>query len=331
LDLADFIVVPENEAARRAVEHVLDRSATETAARQWNPLFIQGRTGSGKSHLVSALVKEFTYRFPESIARYSTVDELLADLASQFESQTSDLDACDLLVVEDLQRLRPTRPSEWLSERLAQTFDQLLRRNCQLVFTADVGPAHLSSFTARLRDRVGAGLVVGIDPPGLSSRLKILEEKARRKQLPLPAEILAWLAERLTGGVRQLKGAIAKLTLLKKQVGRLDLPTVARHFREESTATEPTLDAVSTCVSKRYEVSAGDLRSRRRSQKVVLPRQVAIYLARELTGLAFDRIGAYFGGRDHSTALYAFQKVQQGIKGDLELAGTVKAIRSELT
>jgi chromosomal replication initiator protein len=200
-----------------------------------------------------------------------------------------------------------------------------------MVFTALHGPQHLPQLSARLASRLAGGLSVGLMPLAAPSRLALLEDKAQRRQLAVSREILAWLAEHLTGGGRQLEGALVRLETLARLSPRpLDVATVAGHFREQAEASRLTVERIAQRVGGYFRVEPRQLQSRRRSRQVLVPRQVGMYLARQLTELSLEQIGAYFGGRDHSTVLHACRKVEQALNRDAALSGAVRQLHSDL-
>jgi chromosomal replication initiator protein len=193
--------------------------------------------------------------------------------------------------------------------------------------TATVGPRQLA-LPERLLGRLVGGLVVGIEPLSAASRLRLLQDKAQRRQLAVPADVLAWLADNLRGGGRQLEGALNRLETLAR-ARPLRLAEVAEHFREQAVA-RPTVEYIAAQVGRHFCVDLRHLRSERRGRHVLLPRQVGMYLARRLTGLSLEQIGAYFGGRDHSTVLHACRKVERALTQDAALSGTVRELSRQL-
>lgn len=237
---------------------------------------------------------------------------------------------CDLLIVEDLQHLNPGA-----AELLVQTIDYLAARNRPMVLTANAGPQRLrhrgDRFPIRLVNRLAGGLVIGLDPLGPASRLKLMQMLAQRRQLAVPTEVLRWLSERLNGGGRQLEGAIAQLqTLAKLHRGPLDIATVAGQFQQQTDAGRVTVERIAERVGGYFRVALSQLQSQGRSRNVVLPRQVVMYLARQLTPLSLEDIGDYLGGRDHSTVLHACRKVELALDTDTALSGAIREIHAGL-
>jgi chromosomal replication initiator protein len=333
--LSRWISAPENNLARAAVERALECLCARGQRRCVNPLFLHGPAGTGKTHLVSALVSEVTQRCKDLVVSQRAADEAAALLRpaqpDQSEDSTTDavaaMSECDLLVIEDLQHF----PAQ-TAAALARIFDKRLARQRQMVFTATVGPGQLLKLPARLTNRLAGGLVVGLAPLAPGGRLEFLRDRAQRRQLAVRPEVLAWLAENLGGSGRQLEGALSRLEALSRTHERLpDVAAVANYFRTEVDAGRPTVERIAQHVSRYFQVEPRQLQSRRRGRHALLPRQVGMYLARRLTPLSLQQIGAYFGDRDHSTVLHACRKVEQALDGDPALSGAVRQLHAELT
>jgi chromosomal replication initiator protein len=327
LTFAHFVAVPENRPALFAVRQVVDGLAAQRSRQAGNPLYLHGAPGTGKTHLVSALLDEVTRRHPDFVAAHLTAAEL-GGWADRDEEETQthpDLQQLDLFIVEDLQFL-PGRAVEAFRQRV----DELRSRQVPMVLTASAGPGE-PGLPARLSSRLASGLVVQLEPWTASSRLAILEDKAQRRQLRVGREVLAWLAEHLTGSGRPLEGILAKLEMLCRLYPEsLDLATVKCHFQEQAEAGRPTMERIVQRVGGHFRVAPDQLQSNGRGRNVLLPRQVSMYLARQLTGLSLEQIGTYFGGRDHSTVLHACRKMEQALSRDPVLSGTIRQLRSEL-
>ena len=232
----------------------------------------------------------------------------------------------DLLIVEDVQHL-PTGQAE----TLVQVLDYRLARQRPIVCTASVGPSVLDSLPARLTSRLAAGLVVRLEALAADRRRQLLSQNAQQRRLNLSPAVLDWLAEHLNGSGRVLEGALNQLEMLARcQSEPLDVASVARHFRGQIEASRPTLDRITERVAQEFEVRPRQLQSRRRYSGVLLPRQVSMYLARRLTDLSLQRIGAYFGGRDHTTVLHACQKLEQALTHDAALSRVVRQLHADL-
>jgi chromosomal replication initiator protein len=331
---ARWVSTPENRSAHLAVQGVLDAVCSRQPRRVCNPLFLHGPPGTGKTHLVSVLVAEATRRCPDLVVSVLSAGDLdmrpgLATDDGPPEGVAS-LDAArdsDLLVLEDLQRLSPQA-----AETLVPFVDDRLGRRQQTVLTATVGPGQLRDLPARLTSRLASGLVVGLEPLSPASRLALLQDGVGRRQLAVAPDVLAWLAEHLPGSGRAVEGALARLEMLARLHDRpLTLAAVAEHFRPEAETTRPTVERIVQRVSGYFQVEPRQLCSRHRHRQTLLPRQVGMYLARQLTPLSLEQIGAYFGGRDHSTVLHACRKVEDALARDAALSGAVRRLHADLT
>jgi chromosomal replication initiator protein len=329
MTFARFVPAPENRSGLLAVRRVAAGLCARRYQRSLNPLYLHGPAGTGKTHLVTALIEDVTGRATDVVVtNLAAGDWALVDSTRKAQAQPAGtLEAArqsDLVVVEDLQYL-PARAAT----AFGRLVDDLLARRVQMVFTASAGPAGLDLPT-RLTSRLAAGLVVGLEPLAEAGRLALLEAQAQRRQLTVRRDVLAWLARHLTGG-RQLEGALTRLETLARLHNRpLDVATVAGHFREQLDAGRPTVERIVERVSGHFRVEVDLLQSGRRGRNISLPRQVGMYLARQLTGLSLEQIGAYFGGRDHSTVLYACRKVERALAADAALSGTIRRLKSDL-
>ncbi len=324
---ASWVPLAENEAARLAVERVADCVCGRGPRRTINPLFLYGPAGTGKSHLVSALLSDVTGRAPDlQVARLAAGD---VESLLRSDADREDLKAArqaDLLVVEDVQHL-PAR----VEETFVHLMDRGLSRGQQLVFTALGGPAQLAHLPARVASRLGSGLVVGLGPLSPHSRRTFLQDRLHRRGLKVGPDAIDWLADHVPGSVRQLEGAVARLASLTPLPGQpLGVERIAEHFDVEASAGRPTVERIAQRVGRYFQVEPRQLQARSRSRGVLLPRQVGMYLARQLTELSLQQIGSYFGGRDHSTVLHACRKVEQALASDIRLSGAVRQLHADL-
>jgi chromosomal replication initiator protein len=325
---ATWISLPENRAARLAVQRAADCVCGRGPRRAINPLFLHAPAGTGKSHLVSALLAEVTQRSPDlqvALLAAGDIETLLHDESSREEWKAAR--QADLLIVEDLQHLTPR-----VENAFVHLLDRGMARGQQIVCTAVVGPAQLNHLPARLTSRLGSGLVVGLQSLSPTSRRVFLQDRLQRRGLKVEAEAVTWLANHLTGSVRQLEGAIARLAALARLHPQpLNKEIVVENFATEAAANRPTVERIVQRVGRYFQVEPRQLQARSRTRQALLPRQVSMYLARQLTELSLQQIGAYFGGRDHSTVLHACRKVEQALVHDVRLSGAVRQLHADLT
>jgi chromosomal replication initiator protein len=329
-----WVAMPENRSAWIAAQRVAQCVCSDRQRRETNPLFVHGPAGTGKTHLISALVADVTKRRLDRVVRSVSADELTSALRpatdAKLEADRQELLVsllhCDLLVVDDVRRLAPS-----VSEGLVALIDQRLSRHLQMVFTATAGPAHLDKLPARLTTRLAGGLVVGLMPLSPASRLVFLRDRAQRRHLALNQEVLAWLAKHVTGNGRQLEGALTRLETVTRLNQRApDVAAVAALFHAEAASAKPSVERIASRVGSYFQVAADELQSRRRCRNALLPRQIGMYLARRLTPLSLGQIGRYFGGRDHSTVLHACRKVHLAMTRDPALSGALRQLHADL-
>jgi len=325
LTFGRFVCGPENRAALAAAQWLAEQFVSGRAPAEANPLYLHGPPGTGKTHLVSALLDDVTRRRPQVVAQVVTASDVRAGSELGSIQQST-----DLLIIEDLQHL-----PRHTAEALVQLIDQRQAHRQQLVLTAASGPQQLSQgkepVSSRLASRLGSGLVVGLCTLQAATRLALLRDKAQRRQLAVSGEVLAWVAEHVSGGGRQLEGAVTQLEMLSKTARRAPgMAEVAAHFHAQAEASRVTVERIAEHVGCFFRVAPRHLQSRRRSRNILVPRQVGMYLARQLTNLSLSRIGAYFGGRDHSTVLHACRKVEQTALRDPTLSGAVRQLHAEL-
>lgn len=317
LILARFVSLPENRAAVQAVQDLV-ASVMEDSRPGFQGrgelLFLHGPPGIGKSHLVAAGAEEITRHC--GAARVAIVS------ARDWAEESTDCSDLDLLIVEDLQFL-----ADRSAAALASMWDERQAHGLATIVTATLPPRRLE-VPARLDSRLVGGLVVALEGLAAPSRRQLLAELAARADLSLDGAALDWLAERLTGNGRVLAGAVQQLRQLKRHHRHLDLATVAAHWEEH--AVRPSLERIVQGVCSHFGVPGRAVLSPGRQRSALLPRQLGMYLARQLTGLSLGEIGRGFGGRDHTTVLHSCRKIEKALASDAALAGTVRQLSADL-
>ena len=301
-----FVPLPENRSALLAVRRLAAASRCP-----FHPLLLHGPPGCGKSHLAAALHEHAAAT--ASACRLNAGDWLTED--------TTDLRSCAVLILEDVQHL-----PERVTDDLTVLLDYRAARRQATLVTASHGPAEMTALPARLANRLTGGLIVGLELLGRASRRHLLEVVAKQRRLTLRDDVRNWLAEQTPGSGRQLLAALNQLAALGNGV---PLETVVAAFRTEGKASRPTLERITQQVSKLFRVKPQQVRGRDRTPHLLWPRQVSMYLARQLTGLTLAQIGQYFE-RDHSTVRHACQKVEVALTRNTELPGVLRQLQAEL-
>jgi chromosomal replication initiator protein len=307
-----FVIGSSNRFAHAAAVAV-----AESPAKAYNPLFIYGSSGLGKTHLLHAIGHYATTLGNATSVRYVSTEEFTNDFINSlrddktqaFQRRYRDV---DILLIDDIQFLE-TR--ERTQEEFFHTFNTLHNANKQLVITSDRSPRQLSTLEDRLRTRFEWGLLADIQPPDLETRIAILKKKAAQERLFAPDEVLEFIASRISNSIRELEGALIRVTAyasLTRSPVQLGLAEeVLRDFIPDGSGPEITADQIMAATADYFGVSLEDLRGHSRSRVLVNARQVAMYLCRELTDLSLPRIGQAFGGRDHTTVMHADRKIRQ--------------------
>lgn len=325
--LASFVEGSPNRLALAASRAIVDRPGD-----LYNPLFVHGMSGTGKTHLLQAVCHELSSTHQ---VLYLTADEFSSRIASN-RAESADfrhaLRSAQLLALDDVQTLEGREASQ---EELFHAFNSLYNRNGQLLFAADRPPRKLEHLPERLTSRFTWGLTVEIEPPLFENRLEILASKSAAKNMKVPAEVLEELAAPKISNVRELEGLLARL-MARLQIQE-DPPDreLARELVSTAVAdTRPELslssEDIQRVVAAAYGLKPHDLLGPSRTRSVAIARHVAVYLARQLTNLPIQEIGGHFGGRDHSTINYAINKIERLIKKDNQLAKRVQKLRQQL-
>nr|WP_200212039.1 chromosomal replication initiator protein DnaA [Micromonospora veneta] len=307
-----FVIGSSNRFA-----HAASVAVAESPAKAYNPLFIYGSSGLGKTHLLHAIGHYATTLGNARSVRYVSTEEftndfinsLRDDKTSAFQRRYRDV---DILLIDDIQFLENRERTQ---EEFFHTFNTLHNANKQIVISSDRSPKQLATLEDRLRTRFEWGLLADIQPPDLETRIAILQKKAAQERLYAPPDVLEFIASRVSNSIRELEGALIRVTAfasLTRSTVELSLAEeVLRDFMPDGAGPEITADQIMVSTADYFGVSLEDLRGHSRSRVLVNARQVAMYLCRELTDLSLPRIGQAFGGRDHTTVMHADRKIRQ--------------------
>ena len=308
-----------NQLARAAA-----RQVGENPALAYNPLFLYGGVGLGKTHLMQAAGNLVLVNNPQAKVAYVHSERFVADMVkalqhnaiNEFKRYYRSLDA---LLIDDIQFFSGKEHSQ---EEFFHTFNTLLDGHRQIIITSDRFPKEITGVQERLISRFGSGLTVPIDPPELETRVAILQDKANRKGLRLPEEVAFFVARQIRSNVRELEGALHRIVASANFTGRpVDLNLTREALRDLLVFQERqvTIQNIQKTVAEYFKMRVSDLHSKRRNRQITRPRQMAMALAKELTTMSLPEIGDAFGGRDHTTVLHAQRKVGELLQSDTKI------------
>jgi chromosomal replication initiator protein len=338
------VIGKSNELAAAAAHAV-----AEAPGKTYNPLFIYGATGLGKTHLMQAIAHAVLERNPETRLQYFGAEQFINDVIESIHARTMSefrrryRNDVDLLLVDDVHFLEG---KEMTQEEFFHTFNALFEAHKQIVLTSDRPPKEIPGLEDRLISRFEWGMVADIGHPDLEHRIAILRKKAEQDHLELtiPDDVLRFIAEHIRSSVRELEGCIIKLLLfasLKNREVTIELAREAlsdkiRQGEEGSgygggNQSAPSIDRVQEVVARRWGVTPEGLRSKARTKTLTVPRQVAMYLARDMLQMQLVEIGQAFGGRDHSTVIHSVDKVERQMMRDRTFKERVEMARQELS
>ncbi len=328
----NFVVGKSNEFAHAAALAAADAPGEP----QYNPLFIYGETGLGKTHLVHAIGNRIRLRNPEAHILYVTAEQFTNELIDalryrrmpEFRDRYRKLPT--VLLIDDVQFLSGKDRTQ---EELFHTFEWLNERGTQIVFTADVLPKEIRGFEPRLRTRCECGMLADTQAPDMETLTAILRQKAEQQGLDIPDEVAQWITTRVHGNVRELEGAVNRLNaVMRLRPGTLTLDVTRQHLSSMLNDTRTTVSAedIMATVANFYNVKVSDLKGSRRLKQLVRPRHVAMYLIRKFTEHSFPEIGRIFGNRDHATVQHAVKKIRGAVKTDVDIRSAVQTLERNI-
>jgi len=321
-----FVIGNSNQFAQAACQAV-----AELPSKAYNPLFIYGGVGLGKTHLLHAVGHEIAHRYPSLRVLYLSSERFTNELISAIRhDQTAEFRAkyrtIDLLLMDDIQFISG---KERTQEEFFHTFNDLYGARKQIVLTSDSAPKEIPEIEERLRSRFEWGLIADIQPPDFETRVAILQKKAESERVRLPDDVAYVIARRVKANIREIEGALTRMIAFCSLSGRemtvdLGQEVLADLWRE--TEQTITIEHIQRKASEFFGVRISDMGARNRAQAVALPRQVAMYLARQLTHASLAEVGRAFGGKDHTTVLHAVEKVRVRIEEDPKFKTTIDTL-----
>ncbi len=329
----NFMVGTSNNFAYSAA-----RAVAEKPAQSYNPLFIYGDVGLGKTHLLQAIGHRVSDLWPQASIRYVSAEKFTNQIIQAIqEGKRKDFKYryrnTDLLLVDDIQFFAQTKQSQ---QEFFHTFNELYENGKAIAFCSDRPPHEIPSITERLRNRFEMGFIVDVQPPDYETRMAILQKKAIQAGITLSDDILKTIAENITDNVRALEGSLNQLTIMSSFSNEEITPRTIKarlaNFMQTDRRLKTeviSLDRVQKTVAEHFNISISDLKSKRRTKAIAYPRQIAMYLSRELTDCSFADIGEAFGGRDHSTVIHGTNKIDaQLAEEDIKTRTHIERIKS---
>lgn len=322
-----FIVGPSNKFA-----HAASLAVAANPSGAYNPLFIYGESGLGKTHLLYAICNEISNNFKDKNIIYvkgeEFTNELIDAIGKESTRQFHDKYRCsDILLVDDIQFIGGKESTQ---EEFFHTFNELYQAGKQIVLTSDRPPKEIKTLEDRLRTRFEWGLLADIQPPDFETRIAIIRRKAELLNIAIPDDVAEYVANRLKTNIRQLEGVVKKLKAYKLLAGTPPSIAIAqsaiKDILNDNQPVSVTIDRIISEVAKTYGISSSDIKSPKRSSNISTARKVAIYVVREILSIPMTNIGEQFGGRDHSTIVYAIQQVEKNMKTDSKYRETITDI-----
>jgi chromosomal replication initiator protein len=327
-----FVIGSSNRFA-----HAAALAVAEAPAQAYNPLFIYGGTGLGKTHLMQAIAQYVAEHSKELSVRYVTSETFMNDFINSLRDKRIEgfkqrYRTYDLLLIDDIQFFEH---KERIQEEFFHTFNSLHEAGSQIVISSDRPPREISTLEERLRSRFEWGLITDIQPPDLETRIAILRKKVKTDGIHIPdPQVLTFIAGRISSNIRELEGALTRVVAFSSLTGRpmtVDLAAdVLKEVFPQGEVPEVSIGTIQRTVSERFGLSLDELCGDRRSQNIVYPRQVAMYLSRELTDSSLPKIGKEFGGRDHTTVIHATSKIARLIREDRSVYNLVQELTARI-
>lgn len=326
-----FIVGKGNQFA-----HAAALAVAEAPATTYNPLFVYGGVGLGKTHLLQAIGNFVKMSSPTAKAYYTSAENFMNEMIHSIQNRTTlefkrKYRSNDLLLIDDIHFLADKVS---LQEEIFYTFNALHEAGRQIVLTSDRPPKDIPSLEERLVSRFQWGLVADIQPPDLETRTAILRKKADRDGIAIPDDVTLYIATKVKSNIRELEGCLIRLLAFSSLSGREITVELAEEVLEDIIAdSSPPLSVqrIQSVVADHHGVSEEALRGRRRTASIALPRQIAMYLCRKLTNLSLSEVGAQFGGKDHTTVLHACDKIERRRNEDRPFDATIQSLERRLT
>ena len=329
---ASFVIGNSNRFA-----HAASLAVAESPAKAYNPLFIYGGVGLGKTHLMHAIGHYILQNNPNAKVVYVSSEKFTNELINAIKDDKNEefrnkYRNVDVLLIDDIQFIAG---KERTQEEFFHTFNTLHEANKQIILSSDRPPKEIPTLEDRLRSRFEWGLIADIQAPDFETRMAILKKKADVEKLDVPNEVMVYIATKIKSNIRELEGALIRIVAYSSLTNRditVDLATEAlKDIISNKQNKNITIDIIQDVVAAYFNLRVDDLKSQRRTRNVAYPRQIAMYLSRKLTDMSLPKIGEEFGGRDHTTVIHAYEKISESLNNDESLQHTINDITKKLT
>ncbi|WP_226038300.1 chromosomal replication initiator protein DnaA [Aquibacillus saliphilus] len=316
--------------------HAASLAVAEAPAKAYNPLFIYGGVGLGKTHLMHAIGHYVTDHNPSAKVVYLSSEKFTNEFINSIRDNKAvnfrnKYRSVDVLLIDDIQFLAG---KEQTQEEFFHTFNTLHEENKQIVISSDRPPKEIPTLEDRLRSRFEWGLITDITPPDLETRIAILRKKAKAEGLDIPNEVMLYIANQIDTNIRELEGALIRVVAYSSLINKdVDASLAAEALKDIIPSSRPkviTISAIQQVIGEKYNIKQEEFVAKKRTKSIAFPRQIAMYLSRELTDFSLPKIGEEFGGRDHTTVIHAHEKISKLISHDQLLQRDIEEVKEQL-
>ena len=317
--------------------HAASLAVAESPAKAYNPLFIYGGVGLGKTHLMHAIGHYILQGNPNAKVVYVSSEKFTNELINAIKDDKNEefrtkYRSVDILLIDDIQFIAG---KERTQEEFFHTFNTLHDANKQIILSSDRPPKEIPTLEDRLRSRFEWGLIADIQAPDFETRMAILKKKADVEKLNVPNEVMVYIATKIKSNIRELEGALIRIVAYSSLTNRditVDLASEAlKDIISNKQNKNITIDLIQDVIAAYFNLRDDDLKSQRRTRNIAYPRQIAMYLSRKLTDMSLPKIGEEFGGRDHTTVIHAYEKISESLKSDESLQHTIEDVTKKIT
>ncbi|MGL5675290.1 MAG: chromosomal replication initiator protein DnaA, partial [Cellulosilyticaceae bacterium] len=327
-----FVVGNSNRMA-----HAAALAVAEAPARAYNPLFLYGGVGLGKTHLMHSIAHYILEQNPNAKVLYASSEKFTNELINSIKDDKNEAFRnkyrnIDVLLIDDIQFIAG---KERTQEEFFHTFNTLHEANKQIIISSDRPPKEIETLEDRLRSRFEWGLIADIQGPDLETRIAILRKKAEIESLSVPEEVLLFIAKTVISNIRELEGALNRIIAFSSLANKPITVELANEALKDLISKDKpriiTADYIQEIVANYFHLKPEELKSSKRTRNIAFPRQIAMYLCRKLTDLSLPKIGEKFGGRDHTTIIHGYEKISKDILKDIELSQTIAELENKIT